>query len=92
MRKIKKPRCFRCDKQINFLYEVDSDYIKKQAIRYRRQKSIKDLYNEENIRDGVMIVIEPSYGSMYDEDEIVIGICDQCIMENLNSNNSFYIE
>jgi hypothetical protein len=40
--------------------------------------------DNEMINGGIIQIIHAGFGSMHDTDSFIIGICDSCIVENLN--------
>lgn len=46
--------------------------------------------NNEMVHDGIIHIIDAGYGSKHDGDRIIIGICDNCIKENLQDATLLY--
>ncbi len=77
MRKQVMPKCIVCGKdKITPTYPENMKLVRKR-FRYTPIK----MYNHFNTSNGVVAYIEPGYGSKFDGDEIVIGICDDCLTE-----------
>ena len=80
MRKLKKPRCIVCDKELKLLPSWDTDEdIKRLKKYYNNIDNPPHLYNVINGDGCVMAAIGGAYGSRYDYTTLAIGICDECI-------------
>lgn len=48
--------------------------------------------NNEMIDNGIIHIIEAGYGSKFDNDRIIIAICDDCIEKNLEDSTLLFFD
>ena len=88
MRKTRKPKCIVCEKELSLLYSDSEAGLRKE---YVKNDIMEKFYNHVNTLDSTMVTIEPGYGSKFDLDKIVIGICDDCLENSISRGSSFYV-
>lgn len=52
--------------------------------------TVKRTIEDFLIRNGIISILKPGYGSIYDSDKIIIAICDSCITKKLSTSTLLY--
>ena len=76
---------------------VDPVEVSKQSeedLLCKKEVINNQIYNVNSamISNGIIQIIEAGYGSKHDGDQLIIAICDDCIMKNLEDATLLYYE